>query len=79
MRQHEIEHLLAHRDRLLIHIAAVDGVSLAVCVVYHGLDLPSSHGVDHVPEELFVTRPPFVELRRQVRFDLRSFCIFSIE
>ena len=50
MRLHEIKHLLAHRDRLLVHIAAIDGVSLAVRVVHHGLDLPFSYGIDNVPE-----------------------------
>ena len=37
---HELDHMLAHGNRLLVHVAAVDRVSLAVGVIHHGFDLP---------------------------------------
>ena len=60
---HELDHLLAHGDRLLVHVAAVDGVPLAVRVVHHGFDLSLGHGVDHVPEVGFVAAAALVYLR----------------
>ena len=79
MSLHELDHLLAHGDRLLVHVTTVDGVPLAVCMIDHGFNFLGGNGIYNIPEVSFIAGSALINLWWQKWLYLRSFRVLCIE
>ena len=76
---HEVHHLVAHGDSLLLHVPAIYPSALIVGVTYHGLYLLLVQGVNHGPEILFVALPALVDLGRHIERDVSTVSELAVE